>query len=828
MIRFAATLFVAATMIDVAVADDGVAATPDVRQVLAKHCVSCHGPAKQKAGLRLDSSTAVLKGSDSGSVVVRGKSKESLLIKALTGDADAPAMPPPERPKLTAVEIAAVKSWIDAGVPAFGDESVASQKSDHWAFQPIRRPHVPNDNSPWNRNPIDAFILQRLTKENLTPSPDADRITLLRRVSLDLTGLPPTPAEVDAFLRDNRLDAYERVVTRLLNSPHYGERWARHWLDLARYADSNGFTIDGPRTIWPYRDWVINALNRDQPIDQFIVEQLAGDMLPQATPEQKVATGFHRNTLFNQEGGIDLEMFRVEYVMDRVATTGTVFLGLTVGCAQCHNHKYDPISQGEYYKMFAFFNNCDEPTLTVYTPEETKRNAAVKADEAALTAAIKGYDTTSPAKQKAWEKSLQPADVVRIFENAPRIRVLVDKPDYQRTKQEADELRDYLRKADHIPQLLANLGDPLPGGLASAGSFAIHERIIRLRVDTEAKLAELRKRKPEGATTLVMQERKMPRETHLLIKGDFTRKGAKMSPGTPAVLHPLKAGPNPNRLDFAKWIVDPANPLTPRVLVNRVWQVYFGLGLVETENDFGVQGSPPSHPELLDWLADEFLRQKWSLKELHRTIVTSSTYRQASVHREGLAKVDPRNRWLGRQNRLRLDAEVVRDVALVASGLLNPKIGGPSVFPPQPDGVFAFTQTQRAWKADAGDDRYRRGLYTYFWRSAPHPGLMAFDAPDANTACTRRNRSNTPLQALTLLNDKAFVEFADALAKRVDGEPRSDAKLRVAFQWCLGREPNPREAQRLRSALAEFGDDREAWFSLCRVLLNLDEFITRE
>jgi mono/diheme cytochrome c family protein len=829
----------------------------DVKPIFAKYCIDCHGPTKQKTGLRLDSAAFARKGNDGGLVIVLGKAKESSLMHALMGEKEISKMPPEGRPQPTAAEIATIRRWIDAGAPAPKDETVAATavKSDHWAFQPVKRPDTPAvKQKEWPRNPIDAFVLARLEKEGLTPSQDADRVTLLRRASLDLTGLPPTPAEVASFINDKNPDAYEKAVERLLKSPHYGERWARHWLDLARYADSNGFTIDGPRTIWPYRDWVIDALNRDQPIDQFIIEQLAGDMLPGATVAQKVATGFHRNTLFNQEGGIDLEMFRVEYVIDRVGTTGSVFLGLTVGCAQCHDHKYDPVSQGEFYKMFAFFNNCDEPTLSVPTALEQKSLAMVKPQEAALLKAIKGLDQTSPEKQKKWEATLTPEKRVEFFANAPRIRELTDKPDYQRTKQEADELRNFLRQADQFPHLIANLGDSLPGGFASAASFVAHGHVLQYRAGIEKKLADLYKRKPEAASTLVMQERKTLRDTFFLIKGDFTRKGAKVSPGTPAVLHPLKSGGTPNRLDFARWVADPANPLTPRVFVNRVWQTYFGLGLVETENDFGLQGTPPSHPELLDWLAGEFVARKWSLKDLHRLIVTSSTYRQSSTLRPELAKADPRNRLLGRQSRLRLEAEVVRDVALSASGLLNPRIGGPSVFPPQPDGVFAFTQTQRIWKSDTSDDRFRRGLYTYFWRSAPHPGLMAFDAPDANTSCTRRNRSNTPLQALTLLNDKAYVEFAQALAVRVLREAKGDDAdlLRHTFQLCLARDPNAGELERLQNLLSTLeremaGDVKEsqrlaprvdvpgiapsrmaAWSLVSRALLNLDEFITRE
>jgi hypothetical protein len=832
--------------------------TRDIKPFFAKHCVACHGPTKQKAGLRLDSAASVLAGNDAGKVIVPGKSAESLLVKVLLGDKDLPTMPPSSKPRPTQTEIAAVRRWIDAGAKAPKEDAVAgaATKSDHWSFQPIRHSTPPKvKNQAWVRNAIDQFVLARLEKDRLTPSAEADRVTLIRRASLDLLGLPPSPDEVAAFVNDKSIDAYERMVDNLLRSPHYGERWARHWLDLARYGDSNGFTIDGPRSIWPYRDWVINALNRDLPINQFILEQLAGDLVPNATTEQKVATGFHRNTLLNQEGGIDVEMFRVESIIDRVNTTGAVFLGLTVGCCQCHDHKYDPITQGEYYRLFAFFNNCDEPSLPLPSAKEQKLLAAYNAKVASLDKLLKGLDTTSPEKMKQWEALLSANPKLRsdVLAGAPRIRELVDKTASQRTKKETDELRQYLRQVDQIPQLIASVGDSFPGGISSMGAFATHAHLLKYRENIEKKLAELKKTKPEPASTLVLAERTAPRDTYFLIKGDFTRKGNKMQPGTPAVLPPLSKAEKPNRLDFAKWVVDPANPLTTRVLMNRVWQHYFGLGLVETENDFGLQGTPPSHPELLDWLASELMAQGWSLKAMHRAILTSATYRQTSKLRPELAKVDPRNRLLGRQNRLRLEAEVVRDVALSASGLLNPAIGGPSVFPPQPDGVFAFTQSQRVWSADKGADRFRRGMYTYFWRSAPHPGLMAFDAPDANTTCTRRNRSNTPLQALTLLNDRAYFEFSQALASRVLRDASDDAgAIRQAYRLCLARDPSAAEQERVQTLLStlerELATDAKeakrltppgtsatipasraaAWTLVSRALLNLDEFITRE
>jgi hypothetical protein len=740
----------------VAASDAPVEYLRDIQPIFARACTSCHGPDKQRGGLRLDSAAGLRVGGDSGPPLVPGNSSKSRLYQAITGTHDVPLMPPKDKtPRPVATDIGRVKAWIDQGAKfPIGEDITGLPKVTHWAFQPVRNPAVPAIAKGPICNPIDAFIRARLEKMGLQPAPEADRVTLLRRLALDLTGLPPTPAEIDAFVTDDRSDAYEQQVERLLSSPHYGERWARHWLDLARYADSNGYSIDSPRSIWPYRDWVIAALNRDLPFDQFTIEQLAGDLLPDATQDQKIATGFHRNTLINEEGGIDPEQFRVEAVLDRVNTTGSVWLGLTVGCAQCHNHKYDPFTQREYYQLFAFFNNQDEPNLPLGVPDP------------------------NPARKKFGK---------------------------------------------------------------------------------------------QGLTTMVLRERPTPRETHVLRGGDFTRPGAKVSPGTPAVLPPLADGGvyapqdqpagSPNRLDLARWLVRPDHPLTARVIVNRVWAQYFGFGLVETENDFGTRGTPPSHPQLLDWLASEFVRQGWSLKKLHRLIVRSATYRQSSRARAELESIDPRNRLLARQARLRLEAEIVRDVALTASGLLDRHVGGPSVYPPQPDGIYKFTQVQRAWKVSTGPDRYRRGLYTFLQRSAPYPALTVFDAPDANSACVRRGRSNTPLQALTLLNDQAFLELAQGLADRILGEaPNGDLeRLRYAFRLCVGREPNPLEARRLeqfltlqrerfRSAPAEAqalvgtpGNhssgvnpqqsavaQRAAWTVVARVLLNLDEFITRE
>jgi mono/diheme cytochrome c family protein len=845
-----------------------------IKPLLSRYCTACHGAEKQKSGLRVDTAALAAKGGDSGPAIVAGKSGESLLAQALTGAEGIMAMPPKGQPQPTPDEIALIKAWIDQGAQADEKEDAGGavkKNANHWSFQPVVRPEVPAvQNAGWVRNPIDAFVLARLERDGLTPSPEADKVTLIRRLSLDLLGLPPTIAEVDAFVSDSRPNAYDLLVERLLASPHYGERWGRHWLDLARYADSNGFTRDFGRSIWKYRDWVIAAINRDLPFDQFTIEQMAGDMLPGATIDQRIATGFHRNTLINEEGGTDPEQFRVESVVDRVNTTGIVFLGLTVGCAQCHEHKYDPISQREYYELYAFLNNADEPKLDTPTDEQIRQGLVAKRDElrAKIAELEKEFAAQEPVfleSQTAWEKSLTedekqklPAEVLNAVNLAPEMR------DDRHRK----DLSDYYRK----------------------------QPVARKKFPVLDQIAGLIASEPRFNTTMVMQERSTPRETHIQIRGDFLRRGAAVSPGVPAVLPGLpESVTNPGRLDLARWLVDPRNPLTPRVTVNRVWQKYFGRGIVETENDFGTQGIPPTHPELLDWLAAEFVaptmtplqpnlaagattaelagaaggagsgpaaaagRERktpaaWSLKNLHALIVTSATYRQASKVRRELAEIDPANKLYGRQSRLRIDAEIIRDAALTASGLLNETIGGPSVNPPQPDGVFEFTQDKKAWNTAVGADRYRRGMYTYLWRSSPYPAMTVFDFPDANVACTRRSRSNTPLQSLTLANDQQFIEFAQGLAVRIlrDEAGGDSGRLRLAFRACMAREPSAAEAKRLESLLkqqrGEFAANLKqaeeltpplvsvratvqefaAWTAVARVLLNLDEFITRE
>jgi len=817
----------------------------DIKPLFAERCYQCHAATQQKNHLRLDTAAAAVKGGDHGPAIVPGKSAASLLVKAISGTHKDVTPMPYRKPPLSTAQVALIKRWIDAGAVAPADEKPAGQT--HWAFVKPARPDVQSSRFKVQsskfpvRNPIDTFILSRLEKEKLTPSPEADRVTLIRRLSLDLLGLPPTPAEVDAFVNDASPDAHAQLVERLLKSPHYGERWGRWWLDAARYADSNGYSIDAPRQIWAYRDWVVNAMNRDMPFDQFTIEQLAGDMLPAATLEQKVATGFHRNTQINQEGGIDLEQFRIESVIDRVNTTATAWLGLTLACAQCHDHKFDPFTQRDYYGMFAFLNNADEPTLPLATAAETK--AAADSD-AKVTAYINGLPDKEPGifvKSLTWERSLTPEERQKLSQE---VRTTFDTQFENRT--------------------LAQKQLVLAAFVEMAEENRTHQTALR----------RLRATRPTVNNTMVMREREKARRSYLFIKGDFTRDGGEVTPTVPVALHPLpgSAGAPPagrralapntgggspaqpeltaeapstapgagallNRLDFARWLTSPENPLTARVIVNRMWQQYFGRGIVETENDFGTQGTPPSHPELLDWLATEFMSSGWSLKHMHRLIVNSATYRQSSRVRPELNLVDANNKLLARQNRLRLDAEIVRDVALSACGLLSPRMGGPSVHPPIPDGVMSLGQVKRAWDTAKDADRYRRGLYTFYFRATPYPAMNVFDAPDAYSTCTRRIRSNTPLQALTLLNDAAFYEFAQALAARVLKEvpAGNDARLEHAFRLCLARKPSAAEQQRLGSLVAKqlasaSGANKEvaAWTTMARVLLNLDETITRE
>lgn len=1154
----------------------------EVRPILAQHCFKCHGPdaGQRKAGLRLDSKRGATGALPSGNrAIVPGDPLKSVFWRRVASTG-ADCMPPAYANKpLSAPQKATLRRWIAAG----------AEYRPHWAFVAPQQTAPPRvRQTAWTRNPIDAFVLARLEKEGLHPAPEADRYTLARRLSLDLIGLPPTREEADAFVRDPTPDAYEKLVDRLLASPHYGERWARRWLDLARYADTNGYEKDRPRSIWPYRDWVINALNRDMPFDQFTIAQLAGDLLPNAGLEDRIATGFHRNTMLNEEGGIDPLEFRFYAMTDRVATTGTVWLGLTTGCAQCHTHKFDPITQREYYGMMAFLNNTEERTLDVPSDDAAAKRRAMEAQIAAKEAALAdrfpaesgmrwtpvapqsvttasgaaaetlsdgsvrisginperdtytvslrsslaeiaavrlealpdpslggggpgrtphgnfvltGFsasisvtpsDTPAPTvtahftraeadyaqegfpAQNAlrnspgmgwaiqgpgswnvarsavftlehpirlsagsrWTFRLdhaygghhtlgrfrlslgtaaadgQPREVRRrahlerrfgewlraqearavqweilkptqAKSNLPLLTVLEDSSLFvsgDQTKRDVYDL-DFSRIGppitavrlealpdDRLPKhgpgrvfyegpagdfFLSEItltaggvkapfasaaqsggsaaqaaidGDPQTGwtiqgrqGLATSAVFRLAQPLdartfsvqllferyfaaglgrFRIAVTSDLRPAEadlpadveeilrlpaaqrpaaanerlmraflasapeleperqaidaLRKQLPEYTSTLVFSERppENPRPTFVHRRGEFLQPEERVEPDVFAVLPPLPANAPRNRLSFARWLVAPQNPLAARVLVNRQWAAFFGKGIVRTLEDFGYQGELPTHPQLLDWLAVEFVRQGWSLKKLHRLIVTSAAYRQASRVTPLLQQKDPENRLLARGPRVRLEAELLRDSALMASGLLSPRIGGPSVFPPQPPGVTSEgTYGPLAWNVSPGEDRYRRGLYTFSKRTAPYAMFTTFDAPSGEVCLARRESSNTPLQALALLNDRVFVEAAQALGAQTAAHAGSDTeRLTLLFRRCLTRPPTTGETEQLTRFCADqkarferkeldpvavagegAGDAaaRAAWTAVARALLNLDEAIVK-
>ena len=1010
-------------------ADRPVDFAKDIEPLFKKNCHSCHGSEHQEGGLRLDQKKRALDGGDLGREIVPGKSAESRLVRLVAGiDDELGLMPPDGKGKrLGAAEIGLIRAWIDQGAawPDVGQAAAAARR--HWSLEPIVQlapPAVSDSN--WPRTPIDAFILARLEREKLAPSPPAERTTLLRRLHLDLIGLPPTPEQLDEFLGDLHPDSTERLVDRLLASPHFGERWGRHWLDLARYADSDGYEKDRPRPFaWRYRDWVIAALNADMPFDQFTIEQLAGDLLPEATLAQRTASGLHRNTLHNTEGGIDPEEDRFKKTVDRTNTLGTIWLGLTVGCAQCHTHKYDPITQREYYSLYAFFNSLEELDIEAPTPEQAVKLAADRENHAAelakLREALSKYERDElSAAQAKWESVTASAPIVwqtieltstaskhgATFANqsdgstlvsgtntvsdvytleaavpagkvtAIRLEVLPEKSLPKSGPGRSDNGNFVLAKfsatqkpltgddsaaepqpvtlvaarADHsqkgfAPELALN-DNPADGWAISPqsgkrhvavfeakesfgfesgtkltitldqayskpaphniGCFRLsvaaapppvplegipaeiakavatpssertedqvkaidafhrtidgeHVRLTKAIADHQAKAPKL----PDDQKAQAVSQRSEPRVTNVLLRGDFLSPGESVEPGTVAVLPPLAdSDGKADRLDLARWLVDPAHPLTSRVAANRVWQQMFGRGLVATSDDFGKQGEPPSHPKLLDWLAREYQADGWSLKELIRTIACSRVYQQSSAPRRELTAVDPENILLARQSRRRVEAEIIRDLSLAAGGLLAERIGGPSVHPPQPAEYAGLTYAGSAkWVESRGADRYRRGLYTFFQRTSPYPMLMTFDSPDSNECSARRQTSNTPLQALTIWNDPAFFEASQSLARRVvrevpaAGDPRAFVRRRAGhvFTLCLSRRPSEPE---LSDLVALFDDqvrltlqdeaaakqiagpdplpegttvaELAAWVGVSRTVLNLDEFITRE
>ena len=827
---------------------DKVSFSQDVEPILRQHCLICHGEALQQSGLRLDRRESAMRGGNSGTVVEPGDPAASALIKRLEGASGLQQMPPGRH--LSEAEIETIRTWIAEG--AVWDDSGQLPDSatsvGHWGFRPIRRPAIPPArDTKWVRNPIDAFVLAKLETKGLKPSAEATPHTLARRASLDLTGLPPE----HSTLSSDR--PYEELVERLLESDHFGERWATQWLDLVRYADSDGYEKDSVRPhAWRYRQWVIEALNRDMPFDQFTIDQIAGDLVPESTTEHRVATGFYRNTLKNREGGVKVEEFRFEEVVDRTNTVATVWLGLSMECARCHDHKYDPITQKDYYRMFAFFNELDEVDIDAPLPGEVGPFLGAKPGfDSQLRAVYEKYKvpeligpwtekmlwaSENPGVEHEWDTSW---DILALYLDDGQ-RILRTPPEERPWREDYALTEWFLRNYSRV----VSKEDYEATGFKEAVQ-EVHALVDSFPDVSRARAIQIAAKRPMS---------------HVHPAGQWDELGEEVSAGTPVVLPAGGHGQSiPTRLDLGRWLASPGNPLTARVTVNRIWQEYFGTGLVATSDNFGLRGEAPSHPDLLDWLAAEFIDSGWSLKHVHRLIATSATYRQDSAWREDLAAIDPANRLLGRQVRLRLPAETIRDTALSVSGLLDPTVGGPSVRPYQPPGVAELSYGSSVkWPTSPGSDGYRRGVYIHFQRTTPYPFLANFDLQERNVALCTRSRSNTPLQALNLLNDPVFFEMAQGLAFRIltetPGQP-FEQRLDRAFDLCLAREPRLTEREMLHDyfirqrALLE--DDEQAardwfpfelagpgrptdqtalaaWVGISRILLNMDEFITRE
>ncbi len=986
----------------------------DIAPLLKAKCGSCHGAEAPAAGLRLDTPEGVAKGGVSGSILKAAPGKPALLVERLRGHGGKPQMPLNFAP-LSEEVIQRIERWIAEGA------SLGSARRKHWAYVPPKKSALPVVKRPdWLRNPIDRFILSRLEKEGLTPSAEASKETLCRRLYLDLTGLPPTVKAQDQFLKDARPDAYERLVDKLLASPHYGEKMARVWMDLARYADTNGYEKDLPRQIWKWRDWVIDAFNRNLPFDQFTIEQLAGDLLPNPTADQLIATGFQRNSMLNDEGGIDPEEFRVVAVMDRVDATATTWLGTTMACAQCHDHKYEPISQRDYYRFYAFFNQSQDngrdrdPVLKVPSPDQRAmldalENTLARTKQQLIDRtpnAEAGFGDWLERQRTGW-RSLRPvewsakATLTRLPDDSllasgadpvqdeytvtyplpkggfagMRIDAIPDpslpegssgrnfngnfvlrkvaaellRSDGSRHPLAFSEARADFTQGGHdamtvirdgdlagwaiagfepknrvlhtlhlkmVAPAAARDGDRLivryihqsrhanhnlgrfrlwvtdDGDLAAAipppapvrraiDAGEVVETAKTFYVSVAPELAEFRDRIAQTErqikeidasvpTTLILRDLEKPRLDRVLVRGDFRTPGDPVTPGVPAAFGGF--APRSNRLGLARWLVHPKNPLTARVQVNRMWEQVFGRGLVATSENFGNQGDPPSHPELLDWLAVDFIESGWNIKRMMRQMVTSRTYRQsARAGGAGLAN-DPYNILLGRAPRYRVDAEGVRDLALAASGRLTATIGGPSVMPPQPPGVwensFTFYDTKDRWVDEEGPNRYRRGLYTFWRRTAPFPMALTFDLKTRDVCVARRSRTNTPLQALNTLNDPFFLECAGELARgmldaaqlasanqKVGGFSAisDDAGLTYGFRAATSRRPKETDLAPLRKLLrlsretfrkdgtaggklldvarsrprADKVPERAAWTVVANAILNLDESLTR-
>ena len=837
-----------------------------IRPLLANKCLKCHGPGrKQQAGdLRLDLAKSAI-----GTAIVPGKPQESEVIRRITSQDPDKKMPPPEsKLDLTAAEIELLKRWVSEGA----DYTV------HWSFATPVRPTVPKvSREDWILNTIDRFVLARIDSAGLKPSPAAGRAALIRRLTLDLTGLPPTGAEIDRFLADTTPQAYERLVDRLLSSQHYGERMAQTWLDLARFGDTNGYENDSDRSMWLYRDWVINAFNTNMPFDRFTVEQVAGDLMPHSSSAQRIASGFNRNTTYNEEGGSDPEEFQVVYAVERASTTGTVFLGLTLGCAQCHEHKYDPISQEEFYSFYAFFNSVDgekgaqghdiplPPLLVLSTPQQAAQARQLVSDLETLDktivtelARVKLPAPPGPTDTAASSDGLDPPP--------PPKPTSID-PDAHFDRQDQWEIHARQHLLDKLPKEIRKLVELAADRRDDTQKKTLANHFIRFGYTAARKVfAPLNARhkqlsdrqsqlKSTTPTTMVMKEMAEPRPAFLLLRGDFQQKGTRVEANVPAIFKALPEGAPRNRLGLARWLVDPEHPLTARVAVNRLWTRFFGSGLVRTPEDFGVRGEFPTHPGLLDWLAVEFMRIGWNVKALQKQIVMSATYRQASRYDPATGRTDPYNRLLTRQNRFRLSAESIRDMALASGGLLDDRIGGPSVYPFQPEGYYS-DKGRCKWPQSTGRDLYRRGIYTFWRRTTTYPSFQIFDAPTRETCTVVRPRTNTPLQALVTLNERTFVQAAHGLGTRVlrGADDSKVSRLERAFRVVLGRRPQESEQKILdrilEDQLKHFGKNPTAaqaliaqgtasskgldpatlaaWTSLANVLLNLDEAITRE
>ena len=725
--------------------------------------------------------------------------------------------------------------------------------SPHWSFAPIARPVVAIEDEQPGMNSIDGFVNRRLRAVRLAASAEADPTTLIRRVTLDLTGLPPHPSDVDAFLQDTRPDRYERLVDRLLASPHYGERWAVPWLDLCHYADTDGYLTDQLRPVaWRYRSWLVNALNENLPFDQFTIQQLAGDLLPAGSIKQRLATGFLRQTLSNREGGAEPEEFRVKQVIDRTEMVGAIWLGLTVGCARCHDHKYDDLAQREFFELYACLNNADEVNIDAPLAHEREAFQSSRAaywnrrgelldplqsDVARLQRewerrCLNARD--NPGQDHIWDRQWELLGLVwggGLGEGQLEGQEIVKLPQTERTRRQQADLLDYFVRS---------------------GSVVDPEAFKRLKIsDLSAALRELKGELPPATRAPVMQAAMTTRANYIHESGDFRDRGDNVLAAVPDCLPDWPAAEVDSRLRLAQWLVTPQNPLPARVTMNRVWEQFFGRGLVETTEDFGVRGASPSHPQLLDWLAAEFIESGWNMKHMHRLIVCSATYRRSSQFRQDVFRSDPENKWLSRQNALRISAEMIRDSGLAASGLLYRKMSGPPVRPRQSPRVVAEGFGNHSWKTSPQPDCYRRGLYTFRIRTTPFAQGIIFDAPNPNEICTRRPRSNTPLQALTLLNDPVFFEFAQGLADRTLLLPGGDdERVNAAFRFCLSRPPSTDETKsllkflRVTRAAADSTEslpkldhsfvsnsspvERVAWTELCSVILNLHEFLTRE